>query len=396
MNRSKILTTFFLLIFSISLRGQKPEPIYSFVKVMKPISWYKEQSLAWQKEIKKNKKNALAWYYYYRVNRNLAYQDTTDTRSHEEKWKSLSKLVDEMGKVVPNSYEYNLCKWMSGGNNYENLPYLKKTEALGQGRLEHMPDMIIWGEIERNEDRKMKYAKIWYESGDMSPALMNYNYNVMAGTKPNAIVITHGDNDTYPMWLLQSQGIRKDIAVLNLSLLNIEEYRNKVFKELGIDPWEMVSKSDSSHLSESEKWQQASERFEKGIIKHIAANKNKRPVYVVVTTGEPFTQHIEDKLYLTGLTYLYSDSKVDNIAMIKRNFEQNYAIDYLDRYFVIDKSQYWVSCMHQNYCVPLAKLYEHYKECNETDKAQRCKNLILKIVKESEQEKEWNEYFQQN
>jgi hypothetical protein len=41
----------------------------------------------------------------------------------------------------------------------------------------------------------------------------------------NAIIIAGGDNDTYVMWYLQEkQGIRKDVTVLNISLLGLRRY----------------------------------------------------------------------------------------------------------------------------------------------------------------------------
>ena len=62
-------------------------------------------------------------------------------------------------------------------------------------------------------------------TGDMPRPLLEYGYNMLAGAPQNAIIFTNGDNDTYPPLALQvMRGLRPDVSIVNLSLLNTTWY----------------------------------------------------------------------------------------------------------------------------------------------------------------------------
>jgi len=87
--------------------------------------------------------------------------------------------------------------------------------------------LLIWsqamerGEIEKEEQALAALMKLDF----FSKPVLEYNRWVLESLPPDAILVTSGDLDTYPAAALQQvKGIRPDVAIVNISLLNTDWY----------------------------------------------------------------------------------------------------------------------------------------------------------------------------
>lgn len=385
---SKTILLFFVLLSGTAKSfAQVPEKIYGKNKVLKTNDYYLQQMELWRKEVDKDPKNADAWFNYYFASRD-AYIVGEEKRTMEGKttarFERLAAIVDNMEKNIPGSFEYNYIKWANGFHDEKLLPYLEKARQLAPQRTEPLMDLALYYEMKGNYAEKNKNAKAYYDSGEYSPGLLTYSYNMLSGLDKNAIIITEGDKDTEGTWLLQAaKNIRTDVKLLNINFLYIKEYRERIFSELGIPQLDYDPvKTDAGYAE-----------FNATVIELVAKNAGGFPVYAGSTLSKTYTDSVKDRLYINGLSYLYSTTPVDSFALLRKNLEQVYLMDDLKVYLPHDISEGNVHFFNLNYMPALAVLSADYAKAGDRVKALCYEELACKVATDAGSMDVFENYF---
>lgn len=386
MSFTKNLVYLLIIIGSLAPNyAQVAEKIYGKNKVLKPNSYYLNQVDLWKIETEKNPTNPDAWYNYYRASRN-AYIKGEEDNSQDSKginrFDRLQQIVQNMELYVPDSYEYHYVTWLNSNNNPNQFSHLEKAHQLMPNNPEPILSLIIYYEINGNNKKKNEYIEKYNTTGDFSPGLLNYAYNVLIGLEENAIILTEGDKDTEAILLSQGKAIRSDVQLININLLLIKSYRNRIFNELGIDTLNYDPLSN----------EQTYQLFQQSIIAHLASNQYNRPVYSSLTVSNEYINPISN-FYLIGLAQKYSLQPFNQLEILKENIENKMLLDYLIEYFPRDISIGNVQSINGNYLIPFAQLNKYYNQEGNNERADFFQKTAYKIAVLADLKKEFDLLF---
>jgi tetratricopeptide (TPR) repeat protein len=209
-------------------------------------------------------------------------------------------------------------------------PYAKLTSEWGMVSMYYAYRDDVAQAIDR-----MKAGR---NSGAFNDALLEYNRNMLNSCEPDAILFTNGDMDTFPVFYLQAvENCRRDVTVVNVSLLNTAWYIKKMkqgnpFGSFGI-PVQMDDAAiealkpelfkqkemdivfvDANNVSHRYQWNMAPTvenkaiRVQDQMILHIIEqNKNHRPIYFAATVYEDNLIGLNKYLVCEGLALRLQD-----------------------------------------------------------------------------------------
>ncbi|UVQ21550.1 hypothetical protein NXX60_17270 [Bacteroides thetaiotaomicron] len=368
-----MLLLFVVLGHTVFAQEQKAEPLeVRLLDGFFPLGadWYRAQKDAWQVELKKDKRNEKAWENYW-VACNAEYQEAKlvwwkDSLQVQRLRREQHGIVKKMKKWIPDTRTY-----------YRHLLDLEtdegKREVIQQKILsikrtserDYISDLTYYHH-KKYMDKIKELAREWYDSGLFSHAFLFYFYNECSGLKKDAILVSDLNLGTYYRYLLQyGIGLFTDVKVVDVADLRNPTQESQLWQEVGID---VQTLPDAKTVRCPGLW--------------YFAEKEKRPVYYThFFYRRDLLEEMKDSLYSEGLVFRYSSKPYNNLAATRKNFEQNYLLDYL-RHPLIEDQSHFSSGIHilGNYIIAFSPLLRFYQMSGDKNQYIRLKSLLQSIL----------------
>jgi tetratricopeptide (TPR) repeat protein len=245
--------------------------------------------------------------------------------------------------------------------------------------------LIGMGDLAKARQQLVELGKKDY----FPPMLKEYAHNLLASVQPDAILFTQGDNDTYPLLSLQEyDGVRKDVSVVNINLLNVPKLVVLFRDSLNVP----ISYTDSALKTIESRYDTVQHKvilMRDALIANIVQNGRKQnlPVYFSTTVARENLAGLENNLVLEGIVYRVIEATAkdsSDIDKIIKNVNETYKFDHLGQKEVwtsnLSPITRNVTGLGMNYLACYNLLAEYYKKQLENVKALDCYRRMAQIA----------------
>lgn len=231
-------------------------------------------------------------------------------------------------------------------------------------------------EMDGNTTAIAEICRQWHASGQYSPGLLDWNYNALMSVETGALLLTHGNLDTWPAVMLQNAlGVRPDVTVLNLELLADANYRARAAQRFASKTFPIAGATLEAFLQK------------------LLSPENPQATYCGVMTDKDLLRGDAKSFYLTGLALKFSPKSFDNVAALRQNYEQRFRTDYLKLELRPEPSPEVVARINLNYIPAFALLHRHYEASGENGKAATVRDISLDLARRGGQEGQVRQLF---
>lgn len=279
-----------------------------------------------------------------------------------EEQQQLETALEEMEETRILGVDYYLSQYKAGNFDMSRLSYLEKARQLDPLNKEVIKQLTGANFILDNQAALNQNILELRKLNIFNRDYYNYAHDVVLGLQPNATLISHGENDTYPLIKELKELNRSDVTLVSLDFLQSETYRNSLIKKGYVLP--KGNLVNTYYLSE---------------FCNLNATRNMQIAYSV---PKNYLQNIASSLYVSGLTFEYAKNKV-NIFRKNLNFYDQVKLGSL-----LQSNSSLANQLKSNYLPALLALKSGYLNQQNTAKVRELEKLLNQIAEQSNKVKE--------
>ena len=324
----------------------------------------------WQYENQTQYNGSLDMMYnqYFLLNNSLRSQGQNLTQLQNNQ--DLSSLAVGSLSSFPNTFETNFIQYVHAGENTESGIHLLNAYELNPNRSEIYDELLEYAEWTSNETLSVEAASKIKASNKYDNAIYDYSEQLLNNLPQNSYLITSGELETITSKVIQLvEGKQASITVIRKKWLEEGRYSKERLSELGLTISDLSG--DLQPL----------------IQKLITSNPGKN-FYLSLTLPLSDFDYMLDRLYLTGLTYKYSEIPIQNLNMISENW-----VSYNNISEQVYANSEWGKKLISNYLLSGIKLFQYYQDTGDNRKAKKLKEKLLAIARTCNQENDVKSLF---
>ena len=283
-----------------------------------------------------------------------SYQRTQRTPSALQQ-EEMNNAVGYFEENSPNSFEYHYFKYVSGNYDVARYDHLKEAEKLRGNNSDVHVQMAGYHIIKSNKDQAARYINMLISGNRLSKNSIKYAEDLLLSAPKNGTLITHGFDDSYATWHLQSQKkIRTDVQLISMDFMQSSYYRGQLKKKGYRLPNRTII--DVSYFAQ---------------FCRLNASRN---LSASLTMPKEYFRPVLSNVYVVGLVFEYHTDKFENFKVneylwntkLKKHLIKN----------VYDETSKHLS---SNYLPMLFQMRKVYGQKGDTDKVKEIDRVVDKI-----------------
>jgi hypothetical protein len=269
----------------------------------------------------------------------------------------MNQVVNDLGQNAPESFEFHYFKYVAGNYNVALIDDLKKAESLRPQNSDVHIQLAAYNIIVNDPKNAQVYLEKLIKSTRLSQEVIDYAEDLLKSATDKGTLITHGFDDTYACYYLQSvRKIRSDVRLISLDFLQSEKYRTDLKTAGYLLPEKVLV--DVAYLQE------------------FCLKNESKSIAISMTTPKEYLVPIQQNLFAVALVFEYHKELTYN------NFYRN---DYLwneelTKTLIKQATTDKAKQLSANYLPMLLFLHKTYTELNEAEKVKEVDEAMDKVA----------------